>query len=78
MPEDKSSALAFADNMCKSSDFNCTTPVEAWVVMSRKEVCFEGRKKRPQERGRKKRKKGNRNPSELFFLNGSQARGDCA
>jgi len=39
-------------------------PPEAWGAMA----YFKSRKRRPQERWRKKREKGKRKPSELFFL----------
>jgi hypothetical protein len=76
MPENKFAAKF--DDGDEPMEFNYIVPSVTWDAMLWRGTCFEGRKRRPQERWRKKRKKGKRNPIELFFLKGSQARGDCA
>jgi hypothetical protein len=46
---------------------NCNLPIEIKALESCEEMYFENRKKRPQERGKKKRKKGKRNPIGLVW-----------
>jgi hypothetical protein len=74
MSENKLCATTCSDNMSKSSDFsNCSLSIGTWAAKSWRDVYFESRKKRPQEKGRKKRKKGKRNPPDLLW-NSMQAR----
>jgi len=77
MSENKFSTTEFddADGPGKS---DCIIPAENWDTMLWRKACFEGRKRRPQDRWRKKHSRGKRKPTELFFLKGSQARGGCA
>ena len=64
--ENKFSNLEHADDVGKPIEFECIIPVVIWSVTSWRGASFEGRKKRPYEKGRKKRRKGTRNPSPLF------------
>ena len=66
MTENEFFAAEFG-NVHESTKSIGTMPAEARAAT----VRFEGRKRRPQERWRKKREKGKRKPSELFFLKGS-------
>jgi hypothetical protein len=60
--------------MIKSSGFsNCSLSMGTWAVESWKDMYFESRKKRPQDRGKKKRRKGKRIPTDLVW-NKAQAR----
>ena len=65
----------FADEPRKS---HCIPLAENWSATLRREAYFEGRKRRPQERRRKKRNRLKRTPQELFFSNDLQTRGGCA
>jgi hypothetical protein len=58
----------------KPRKFVYIMPPEAWGAI----VRLKSRKRRPQERWRKKREKGKRKPSELFFLKDLEATGDFA
>jgi len=76
MSENKFSAAEFdADEPIES---DCILSTENWDTILWREARFEGRKRRPQDRWRKKHSRGKRKPTGLFFLKGSQARGGCA
>ena len=74
MSDDESFALTSVDDLDTSSVSIFLVPGETWATKSLTGACLEGRKKRPQDRGGKKRKKGKPHPPELFFLNNPQIR----
>jgi len=66
MAEEK---LCPTTNSCTSilTEFNeCFLSIETWSAKPSLDICFEGRKKRPQDKGRKKRKKGKWDPQTFY------------
>ena len=74
MFEHKPDAFIWNNSMNESNTFGkCNLSIGAIAIESCKETHFENRKRRPHERGKKKPKKGTRNPTELLW-NGLQAK----
>jgi hypothetical protein len=71
--------VSFEQSMCrlgfvKSSDFSLRDAVIAEAIEYHEDMYFENRKRRPQERGRKKRRKGKWNPIDRLWNSASSKR----